>query len=342
MVDMLYLSYRMTRQEYNITSKKFQAYLEKNFYRQQLRRDKRDKSSNITNALSEYGFQEIRLRSNRWDYCSIEIRLRPQLLINKNGYYRLTKISEFNRVSEVFNYVLKDVLSLDVPDFFNWKAKRVEAAIDLEIEKLLIPKYLCLFKKGYIPEYFKENKQTQEFWNSITNVYLMSDNKTVNWYNRYETLKIKESKSKKGFADYSETKGILRFETQVRDGNVLLSEMLSQQLLRKEVMKFYKLIVGRGDYHTLNKARKLLIQKVSNSNTRQEMIHMLSLIDHCEGINNAKELYIKGKNAKNAADKFGKTLRKLRDLNINPVVIPEEWGIESLENLYEKIELGFE
>ncbi|WP_405168615.1 hypothetical protein [Paenibacillus sp. FSL H3-0286] len=342
MVDMLYLSYRMTRYEYNIAFKDLQSYLKQNYSKNQLHKDQRDRNSYVTNALSKHGFQEIRLRKPAWGFGFIEIRFRPQLIINELGYYSLTNISEFKSISEQFNRVLKDFLSLDVPDFFEWKAKRIEAAIDLSMSEELIPKYLLLFKRGYIPEYFRENKQTQNYWSSHTNVYLMSNNKTVNWYNRYETLLDKQSKSEKQYQDFSETRGILRFETQVRDGNELVVDVLDQERLKKEVMKFYKLIVGKGDYYTLNKAMLLISQNESNQYKRQELAHMLKLIDSCGGINSAKMIFIKGRDSKKAADKFGKLIKKLRDLNINPVIIPDEWGIESLENPYHRIKKGFE
>ncbi|OME02022.1 hypothetical protein BSK54_12510 [Paenibacillus odorifer] len=340
MVDMMYLSYRMTIFEYNIAFKTLQAYLKQNYPKNQLHTDQKDRNSYVTNALSKHGFQEIRLRKTVWGFCFMEIRFRPQLIINELGYYSLTNISEFKDISEKFNCVMKDFLSLNVPDFFEWNAKRIEAAVDIDISEDLIPKYLILFKRGYIPEYLFENKQTQLHWGSLTNVYLMSTNKTVNWYNRYETLLEKDGNSEKQYQDFSETKGILRFETQVRNGKELVVDVLSQDRLKKEVMKFYKLIVGKGDYHTLDKALQLISQNESDQYKREELTHMLKLLESCGGINSAKKIFLKGKDTKKAADKFGKLIKRLRNLNINPVIIPDEWGIVSLENLYHRIEKG--
>lgn len=332
----------MTKGEYDETFKLVQAYLKKYFSKGQLRKDKYDKNAYITNAFSEFGFQEIRLRSASWGHYSIEVRLRPQLTIDKDGYYFVTKVSEFIGVQNVFNYVLKDILSLKVPDFFDWTAKRIEAAVDIRLPEQLIPQYLSLYKKGFIPEYFWNNDRTKEYISSVTNCYLMSENKTVNWYNRYETLLIKEKESGKEFRDFTLTKGVLRFETQVRDGKEKVRELLSQQRLKNEVMKFYKLIVGKGDYHSLKRAEQIINQRVRNSQKRQTLIYMLKFIEQCGGVTNAKEVYVKGMNAKASADKFGKILKKIRDLNINPVLIPEDWEIDYIENPYAKIEEGFE
>ncbi|MGO4119171.1 hypothetical protein ACEQ6C_38970, partial [Rhizobium ruizarguesonis] len=93
------------------------------------------------------------------------------LLVYQQGYYKLTTIQQFKQISILFNYLLLDLLSLPVPDFFAWTAKRVEAAVDLVVDEQLIPKYIVLFKKGYIPEYFWREKQTRKYWDSVTNVY---------------------------------------------------------------------------------------------------------------------------------------------------------------------------
>lgn len=342
MVDMMYLVHVMGKREHNKAFTLIQLYLKKYFNMSQLRKDKYDKNAYITNAFSEFGFQEIRLRSASWGHCSIEVRLRPKLTIDKNGYYSVTKISEFEGVRNVFNYVLKDILSLNVPDFFYWTAKRIEAAVDIKLPEQQIPKYLSLFKMGFIPLYFLENNKTKIYISSITNCYLMSENKTVNWYNRYETLLKKEKEVGKTFKDFALTKGLLRFETQVRDGKETVREVLSQQRLKNEVLKFYKMIVGKGDYYTLEKAEAIISQKVHNIRKRQTLISMLKLIKHCGGISTAKEVYVDDENAKASADKFGKMLKKLRDLNINPVLIPEEWGIDFLKNPYSEIEKEFE
>ncbi|MEK4209279.1 hypothetical protein [Paenibacillus sp. FSL R10-2788] len=343
LVDMVYLVYRMTRIEYDRTFTSIQSYLKKYLNKSQLRKDHHDKNAYVTNAFSQIGFQEIRIRSASWGHYSIEVRLRPKLTIDKEGYYSLAKVSEFDWVRDVFNFVLKDTLSLKVPDFFEWTAKRIEAAVDINLQEALIPQYLSLFKRGFIPDYFMDNDKTKKYFSEITNCYLMSENKTVNWYNRYETLLIKEGKSKKKWVDFSQTKGLFRFETQVRNGKETVKEVLSKQRLKHEVMKFYKLIVGEGDYHTLKCAEQIINQRVQNFKKRQTLITMLKFIEHCGGITKAKEIFVNSnENTKMSSDRFGKMLKKLRDLNINPVLIPEEWGIDFIENPYAKIEEEFE
>jgi hypothetical protein len=341
-IDMLYLGYRLTSIEYNETYKLLQAYLKKHFPSKLLH--KKSSDTYITYAFSNQGFQEIRLVKNRFDYCAIEVRFRPQLVINEEGYYKLTSIPEFVDVSVGFNYVVQDILDLPVPEFHKWKIKRVEAAVDISVEPELIPLYLQLFKKGNIPSYFLEHKQTKEHWNSLTNVYLMASKVTVNWYNRYDTIKIKEMKSEKKsgkkFQDYFETKGILRFETQLRKCNEDVIDVLDQELMLKKVMVFYKLIVGQGDYYSLENAKAIISKSANNTREYLELTRLLILIEKHDSITNAKKVYAKGKNNKAALDKFSKLIIKLGKLGINPVVLPEDCGITYLENLYKRIEKG--
>ncbi|MEX1029126.1 MAG: hypothetical protein WDZ91_03655 [Paenibacillaceae bacterium] len=341
-VDMLYLSYKLTRVEYNEAFERIQEYLKKKHPSDLLHRVKKGSDTYITYAFRKHGFQEIRLRKTVYGDCTIEIRFRPQLVINNQGYYVLTLVSEFNDVKVGFNYVIQDVMGLSVPDFYKWKAQRVEATVDISVQEELIPFYLQLFKCGNVPDYFFAKKQTNERWDSITNVYLMGSKITVNWYDRYETIKIKEmksvKKSGKEFQDYTETKGMLRFETQLRKNNRPMKEMLDQGRLKAEVLRHYKQIVGEGDYYTMEKALAILREAVENPGKRLELMRLLTLIDECGSVFEAKKRYMKGKDAKAALDKFSKRINQLRKLGINPVVLPEEWGLTYLKNLYNKIE----
>lgn len=341
LIDMLYIEYKMTKAEYNNTFKLLQQYLRRNLPSRQLHKDKDDNSAYVTNGLARIGFQEIRMRSNTWGYRCIEIRLRPQLLINPNGYYQLTTLSEFEEVNQNFNYVLRDNLLLNFPDFYYWNVKRVESAVDLKVEEHLLEKYFVLFKKGNIPDYFFEKEQTVKYWNSKTNLYLAASKIAVNWYNRYETLVDKNKKSRDKYLDFSETKGVLRFETQVRKCNKLVMEVLNQKYLQKEVMKFYKSIVGKEDFYSFEIALKKIDLTIAKQGKKDALEKILRLIVKCGSINNAKVEFIKGKDKDKAADIFSKRINQIRKLGINPIIIPSDWGIGKIDNLYSRIEDGF-
>lgn len=338
----------MTESEYRDVFTKLKAYFKDT--RHGLRRDQWDKYVYVTNGLSKYGFQEIRLRSV-WKYRSIEIRLRPELLevIDDSNYYGLTRISDFGEVGTKFDYITKDILGLSVPSFFEWTAKRVEYTVDLNIEEALIPKILFLYKKGNIPLYMLHNKVTQENFESETNLYLNSTTVTVQWYDRFKTLQDKERKSKKSYKDYSGTKGIFRFEVQCKDGNEKVQDILSIDRCQQRLYYFYYSIIGTGDYYTLDKAREIINEKVKKAEKRMSLIRLLELINQCGSVWAAKLQFAEQvefsngtQDQKQIMDRFSSRLCKLRKLGINPVCLPPEWGISMLPNLDGRIHEYFE
>lgn len=337
-IDKLYIVYEMTDSEYHDTFRKLKAYFKDT--RHEPRPDQWDKSVYVTNGLSKYGFQEIRLRSI-WKYRSIEVRLRPELLevIDDSNYYGLTRISAFGEVGTKFDYIMKDILGLSVPCFFEWIAKRVEYTVDINIGEELISKLLFLYKKGNIPHYMLHNKVTQDNFASETNVYLNSTTVTVQWYDRFKTLQDKDRKSKKSYKDYSETKGIFRFEIQCKDGKEKVQDILSVDRCKQRLFYFYYSIIGPGDHYTLDKAKEIINEKVKNAEKRTALVRLLELINLCGSVWAAKLQFAEqlefssGKqNQKQIMDRFSSRLCKLRKLGINPVCLPPDWGINMLPN----------
>lgn len=341
MIDMMYLRSTLTLSEYNESFRKLQAYLADRKTRHQLRKSRTSDRYYVTNGFSCYGFQEIRLCKGSNNICQIEIKFRPQLTFNPDGFYTLTKLNEFVAVEESFNYVVRDILDLPVPKFMDWKVKRLEAAVDIRIKPSLIPIFIALFKKGFIPEYFLVNETTKKYFSSKLNVYLASKKVAINWYNRYKTTKRKDKKSTKRYADYSEIRGIFRIETQWRDYNKTVAEALDIQEVKSRILKFYKSIVGTGDYYTLDIAIQKVERSVQRDSKRCELIDLLKLIHEQGSIFEAKRHFLLGKDKEAAADKFSKRIKQFEKLGINPVVLDDELGIPSIKNLYSKIEAEF-
>ncbi|OBZ14225.1 hypothetical protein A8L34_09715 [Bacillus sp. FJAT-27264] len=338
-IDKMYIAYEMTETEYQDTFMKLKSYFEGS--RRGLRPDRWDKTVYVTNGLSEYGLQEIRLR-RLWKYRSIEVRLRPELIdeIDGSNYYGLTRIRDFGEVSLKFDYIMKNIIGLNVPFFFEWIAKRVEYTIDLCVGEALIPKLLFLYKKGNIPLYMLQNEITQKYFDSETNLYLNATTVTVHWYDRFKTLQEKEKKSKKIYRDYSITEGVIRFEVQCKDCNEKVRDVLSVDRCQQRLYYFYDLIIGSGDFYTLGKAKEIIKEKVRNAEKRATLMRLLELINQCGSVWAAKlqfaeqsEFSSGTQNQKQIMDRFSSRLCKLRKLGINPVCLPSEWGVSMLPNL---------
>lgn len=343
-VDKMYISYQMTESEFTDARDKLNAFFKGT--RDVLRWDK-DNKSYVTNGTSNYGLQEIRLRKI-WKYFGIEIRLRPEILgeLDGSNYYGLTLINDFEEIAMRFDYIMKDILGLNVPEFFKWMTKRIEFAIDLFLGEELLSKFLCLIKKGNIPVYMLEDRRevTKKYLDSETNAYLNASTVTVQWYNRFKTLQEKEKKSKKKFRDYECTKGILRFEIQCKDCNKKVRDMLSVDLFKNRIWYFYNLIVGGGDYHTLENAKEIIKTSVKNGEKKAALLRFVEFINKCGSVWEAKKQFSEqlefssGKKTHNQImDIFSSRLCKLRKLGVNPICLPSEWGIEKLENLDRRI-----
>jgi hypothetical protein len=69
---------------------------------------------------------------------------------------------------------------------------------------------------------------------------------------------------------------------------------------------------------------------------------IIRLIDKSGGICKAKLEYTNGKDKGKAEDNFSKRINQIRKLGINPIVLPSEWKMKHLENLFSRIENEFE
>ena len=342
MIDSMYLVKELNAREYVTVCENLQSYLKNFFPRQQLRRkvSKKGTQTAKTNALAVYGFREIILKRTRFGHRTIEIFFKPSMLLDRNGRYLLSKLSDFEDIEIGFDYVLRDILSLPVPSFKFWKARRIDLAVDVQVDETIVGKYIHLFKRSNIPEYFFQNPETHLYWNSTTNLYLCASTLVLNWYNRYETLEARERKSKKPYEDYKDTKGIIRIEVQLRECDQPLHKMLDAELIRKQIMQHFKLLIGAGSYYSFENAHSKIIDLVSSRKKRKEFVHLLSVVNQYGSVFEAKKEYsdpITG--VKFSLDKFSKVINQLRRYGINPVIIPSEWDIQMLPNLINDIEV---
>lgn len=117
----------------------------------------------------------------------------------------------------------------------------------------------------------------------------------------------------------------------------ILKQMLSDENCSDAIDKYYEDTIKRGDYYTFDVARRNIEARVSSWEKIVRLTNTLILIREYGSIAKAKAIL----KAKELED-FRRSLRELRHLGINPVTIPESWGIEYipslLENYYLKLE----
>ncbi|MEG7895997.1 hypothetical protein P3W42_13610 [Bacillus paranthracis] len=344
MIDTMYITWELTEREYEAAVNTLGLFLRINSLGHIHKKKGIDKNALITYGLAKYGFGEIRLRNNkRYGYRAIEILLRPKLLVDKGNYNDVTHLHEFVTVRHRFNYILRNEIGLDVPDLFYWKVKRVDDAIDLKVDEQLLSKYMFLFKKGNLQNYMC-NSNALQYFDAENNVYIIGKKFRVNWYDRYITQRSKQKKTKKQYNNLEELRGKFRLEIQTRDvrGYIKTKDhsvlsFLDIKRTQQRIMYFYDLIVGGGTYYTYDQGMEI-INKVSCQIQRVALRKCYELINREGSIWRARMKYIEMQSdAKKAADWFSKRLNQIRNLEINPVALPSEWGISKLPNLREDI-----
>lgn len=109
---------------------------------------------------------------------------------------------------------------------------------------------------------------------------------------------------------------------------VIMETMLSDERCSGTIEDYFNKVVKRGDYYTFDIARKKIESQVSKWEKVVRLTNTLQMIYDYGGITNAK-----GALQNKELEEFRRSLRDLEALRINPVTIPEEWGIDYIPNL---------
>ncbi|NDO20468.1 hypothetical protein FMM68_12500 [Lachnospiraceae bacterium MD329] len=279
----------------------------------------------ITYGGADFGFEEIRFYARQdVGFYAVYIKLRPKLLICKNNYINTMYPSDIVFVEKEFKTKAKQ-LGLLNDDIMSYKVKRIDYAVDVILPHEQITKYIQLFKKSNIPDNLLNDK-TMRYFEADNNFYLMGEKYNVNFYNRYDTLSIKQKSKKKAYSYIERTKGKFRFEIQLTEINT--NKLKRQGLITKNsvqyffnpdtaeriILRYYDKIIGRGDYVSYFKA----LSKLNSENAKD----ILSRIRASGSVYNAKKQYISEHSDKRKAEKqFSSLLSYIRDRNINPVTL---------------------
>ena len=117
-------------------------------------------------------------------------------------------------------------------------------------------------------------------------------------------------------------------DTSASEERVIMMYMLSDDKCAEVIKNYFNKTIKPGSYYTFNRAKRIIEDKVSKWEKIIRLTETMKLICSSGGIATAKAgLY--GRDL----DDFRRSLRDLADLGINPVTIPEEWGIKYIPNL---------
>lgn len=298
---------------------------------------KNKKCGYVTHVLKDQGFTMINLKKitvnkkYKYDYMQISITLNPVKLIQKKGV-ELIDINDIEEVMKVFNEKIK-LIHESLPRLENWILNRIDYAINIKTE--YVKEYIKLFQRGDKPKRFKElycsrSKKRKQLDGSL---YLFNSSVNINFYDKHN------ERIKKNLNEYKNY-NIIRLEVQckklklynIKDKNkfesLQVGEYLKKDISYMILSYYYSIVIGKGDYYKLKEA----IEKIKNSDysksTKEKLIKTLKLVNRHKSIWKARE------KCEYSTISFNRYLQLIRDVNINPVTIPNRWDVDRLKNIY--------
>lgn len=310
------------------------------------------------------------IRYNNWSSSFksyiVEVTINPKILGGINDYITAatyddmeTAIKKFNLESERISPLLKS--------FDDYSIKRVDYCINFALNELAPgcnPELIMnLIKRGNIPAHYKEwkkdDKTAHRMKSSLSSLYLMNPSANINCYIKHVELQERLCKNEcKGYSLISQTtinevQDIIRFEVQCKYHKIYVlssraeelgnhgynkyGSFLSHEACNETINYYFKKIIGRGDWYTLQAAIHIIKTQHFNKQKENRLIRALHFVSQCRSLAKAKESY---QNSDLKA--FKRALQDLSSLNINPVTIPKEWGTKHIPNLlytyYDKVQ----
>lgn len=290
----------------------------------------------VSEGLKEEGFTYIQLMSKKVDvryqykFMQITIILNPVKMITKDKL-EVIKQEHIEEVKKIFTEKVKKIHT-SLPRLEYWIVNRIDYAVNINTP--YVEEYIKLFQRADKPRNFKElycnkSKTRKQLEGSF---YLFNNSVTINFYNK-ESERLSQNFNKDG------AKNLLRLEVQCKkpktntikaryefDGRHL-EYYLNQEISYQQLKYYYTKTIGVGDYYKLSEA----IERVQDSNytskTKEKLINVLRAVNKCRSIWRARE------ESQYNTSCFNRYLKQIRALGVNPVTIPERWGIEKLDNI---------
>lgn len=306
--------------------------------------------------------QNIWLNTFRLFVSIIDVKINPKILGGISDYITAATLDDMERAIPQFNTISKTISPL-LGTFDDYSLNRVDYCVNLYLPELYDQRckpctdmqIMKLIKKSGVPSQYKEwmkyDDKAHRMKSKDSSFYLMSKSARINCYSKFMKL-VEQSKEneEKGYppipqATLDDARGIIRFEVQCdyhkmyalakqaeKAGNRNINKyeyLLSPEVCREIVNSFWNKSIGKGHWYSLQHAVTLIRSHNFNSQKEDRLIQALQWVNQCRSIPRAKELFPGDLGA------FNRILKELSNLCINPVTIPQEWGVDRIWNLLE-------
>ena len=278
----------------------------------------------------------------------VRATINPKILIGTKDYIAAASVIFMKDVMQIFDLEARQI-SRNLEPFSSYFLGRIDYCVNFDLKELGLActpqQIIKLIKQSAIPLHFEERTEYDEIAHrkktNANSFYLQSNSVVINCYWKYWQLKEQDPNCE----SLEDSSNIIRFEVQCkyykvqamkglfsenRDYCNMQSAFFSDNLARDIIVRYFDSIIGRGDYYTLDLARRIVRSRQFKPQKEQRLIADLELVNRKQGVANARAI-LQGQ----AREDFNRSLRELDELNINPVTIPKDWGIAQLPNLIE-------
>ena len=264
-------------------------------------------------------------------------------------YYDMSvAIINFDRISKEISPILQT--------FSCYTVNRIDYCVNFCVDELVpdcsAQQIMNLIKRSNIPSNYEEWKKYDTVAHRTKDVkssfYLMNRAVDINAYLKYDELL---DRMEKGYPPIPEqmledSKSIIRFEVQckrrklydiieqlgVKDNGEInkYRHLLQPRVCEEVINRYFSETVGCGYWYSFAKAVKKIDSYNFNIQKWKRLVDALHTVSRCRSVHKAKKLY-----QQTELDSLKNTLKELSNLGINPVTIPQKYGIKHIPNLLE-------
>jgi hypothetical protein len=292
------------------------------------------------------GFNKFRLSRKGSDkYFYLKVVVNPQVMLEQRATVELFNctVASIEKFNEIFDQELGILTSTVFESANNWAVQRIDYALDINTE--YPSQYVSLAKRVKYP------KAYIEYINEPGSFYVKCDSVTLNFYDKYDEF----AKKRKNIPDFNrllnEASNIFRVEVQCTSSKLFsimnkfnlpdinLGGFLNSDIAQHVVQYHYGTTLGYCDYYSLESVEQYIASTTWRKDKKTEIYKLLRLIAQERSLLIAQETYYKGTTLKETGEwvqgsrrTFYDYMASCKKMNINPIIIPTEWGINFLKN----------
>lgn len=278
--------------------------------------------------------------------CTVKARINPKILLGVDDYVAAADLRYLQALVAVFDEEARKISPI-LKDFRAYSLGRIDYCVNFDLEDLRInchpEDYMRLIQQADIPNHFSEYKEyrgtTHRKSPGINSFYLENRSVRINCYCKHYQLREQFPSA----PHIEDSLHVIRFEIQclylktwqlqkrIEDRENLeniMIQMLSDTMCEKIITSYYHKTIGRGDYYSLEGARKKIRSMKFNRNKEERLLDALKQVSLHRGIAKAKS-HLQGKEL----DDLKRSMKELSEIGVNPVTIPRGRGIQFLPNL---------